>query len=195
MKRTAVALLSILLSTAAMAEDFDPGKTGLGSETVGDPMFCQFLRNAVEGKKKVWQCVDGTTRYGETNIWGVDGVARRPEPRERTVFGPPEDTTIELEAGALLTVKVVTDQTECYRTGRHRHCDRFSVPTFSYLMTKDEVQCEYIGSRIAARQRAVYSDLEVIVKVTFECEGGDTDDFMVYPIPGMPSIMGMPGGL
>lgn len=194
MKRTALALFAILLSTPALAEDFDPGKSGLLSESDGERMFCRFLRNAVEGKKKVWECADGTTRYGETNIWGVDGMARRPEPREEMVVEPIEDTTIKIADGVLLTVKVVTDETECYRTGKHRHCERFSVPTFSYLMVKDEDQCEYMAPRIAARQRTVYRDLEIPVTVTFQCEGDDTDDFMVYPIPGMPSIMGVPGG-
>lgn len=190
MKRTAVALFSILLSSAAMAEDFDPTKFGLSPEPAEDKKYCWFLRNAVEGKNKVWKCSDGSTRYGETNIWGVDGVPRRPE--------PPEDMTIQIDDGVMMTIEVVADHTECHRTGKHRHCDRYSVPTFSYVMTKTREQCEHMAPRIAARQYIAYRDLGVPVKITFKCEGNtdaDISDLMIYPIPGMPSIMGVPSGL
>ncbi|MCV9964105.1 hypothetical protein OIU34_19675 [Pararhizobium sp. BT-229] len=189
MKRTALAILAMTLSTAALAEDFDPAKFGLVPETGTESNYCVFIRKAVEGKSKVWKCSDGTTRYGETNIWGIDGVPRKPE--------PPEDMTINIDDGVLLTVEVVADQKECRRAGKVRRCSRYSVPDFSYLMTDSRAQCEHMAPRLAARQYIVYRDLGVPAKITFKCEGAseaDSGDFMIYPIPGMPSIMGIPGG-
>lgn len=176
------------LSTAASAEDFDPAKFGLVPEAETKDNYCVFLRNAVEGNKKVWKCTDGTTRYGETNIWGKDGVPRSPE--------PPEDMTIHIEDGVLLTVEVVADKEECHRSGRHRHCERYSVPDFSYLMTDSRAECEHMAPRLAARQYIVYRDLDVPTKITFKCEGASEVDtnFMMYRTPGMPSIMGIPLG-
>lgn len=54
-----------------------------------------------------------------------------------------------------------------------------------------------MAPRIAARQYIAYRDLGVPVKITFKCEGNvdaDIGDFVIYPIPGMPSILGVPGG-
>lgn len=152
MKRTSLALFAILLSTPAMADDFDPGKFGLLSESAEKKQYCWFLRNAVEGKSKVWKCSDGSTRYGETNIRGIDGVPRRPE--------PPEDMTINIDDGVLMTVEVVADRTECHRTGKHRHCDRYSVPTFSYVMTENRVSANTWprGSRRASTSPTAISE-------------------------------------
>jgi hypothetical protein len=188
MKRISVSLFAAMISTSAMAEDFDPVKFGLTSEHAEEPTYCSFLRNAVEGKNKVWKCSDGSVRYGETNIWGADGV---PTPTK-----PPEDLAILIDDGVLMTVEVVADQKECRRIGKHHHCDRYSVPTFSYVMTENWGQCEHMAPRLAARQYISYRDLGVPVKITFKCEGGidaDIRDFVIYPIPGMPSILGVPG--
>jgi hypothetical protein len=189
LKRTALAILAMMFSRVAVAEDFDPEKFGLVAKNQNKENYCIFLRDAVEGRKKVWKCTDGSMRYGDTNIWGKDGVPRQPE--------PPEDMAIKIREGMLLTVEVVADKEECYRSGRHSHCERYSVPNFSYLMTEDKVQCEHMAPRLAARQYIVYRDLGIPTKITFKCEGAwkAGSKFLMQRTPGMPSLMGVPLGL
>jgi hypothetical protein len=175
MKPVALALIISAVAAAAHAEVFDPEKFGIAKFEDGlakppqvKPFYCEFLRVAVEGKGRVWQCSDGSTRFGETNIWGEKPIEAVP------VALPPrstEDPSIQLSDGVLMTLTTVSRPEECYRSGKYRYCDRFKVPTFSYAVMKSKEQCEYLAPRMAARQYVAYSDLGVPVTIMFNCEG------------------------
>ncbi|MCS4090188.1 hypothetical protein [Rhizobium sp. BK176] len=178
MKQIAIALMiSAVAASAAQAEVFDPEKFGIATfddglpkPPVKKPFYCEFSRQAAEGKSKVWSCNDGSTRYGEKNVWG-----EKPIEIEPLVLPPKvtEDPTIHMGKGVLLTLTTVSRPEECFRSGKYRYCERFKVPTFSYALTETKEQCAYLAPRLAARQYVVYRDLGVPVTVTYDCEGND----------------------
>ncbi|MBY3432882.1 hypothetical protein HFN89_01660 [Rhizobium laguerreae] len=177
MKRTAIAILVSVAAATTHAEVFDPEKFGISKFEEALPklkpqiaFYCEFLRSAVEGKEKVWTCSDGSTRFGDKNVWGEKPVEARP------VVSPPkvtQDPSIRLTSGVLLTLKTVSNPEECYRSGKYRYCERFKVPTFSYALMTAKAQCDYLAPRLAARQYVEYRDLGVPVTITFDCEGNE----------------------
>lgn len=181
MKKTSIWLLVAAISAAspATAEVFDPSEFGLVTTDEASGQFCHFVRNAVEGSKKVWACSDGTTRFHEENIWGSDGIAKT---REK----PKSDMSVSVEDGSLMTVTVMADRERCYRSGRRSHCERYLLPSVSYLMTDSKSQCEHLAPRLAARQYVMYRDLGVAVEITYGCEGmSEAEDSDSVPFMGM----------
>jgi hypothetical protein len=139
MKYIALALVISALPGAAHAEVFDPEKFGIATfedslpkPPVKKPFHCEFLRPAAEGKSKVWSCNDGSTRFGEKNVWGEKPTEVAP------VILPPkltEGRSIHMGKGVLMTLTTFSRPEECYRSGKYRHCQRFETPTFSYALT------------------------------------------------------------
>ena len=184
----ALALLSFS-EHAVSAENFDPRKYGLvpdetlSSGSVAAAGFtCEFLRDAVEGPKKVWQCSDGTQRYAETNLWARGGT----KTEEREVFEEIPD--IELDGGILLTIEAVATLKDCTKSG----CRRYPKPSFSYLRVKDREECDRVAPGLAARQYVRYRDLGVPVRISFDCGPAvvDTTATPMFLPRGM--IMGYP---
>lgn len=180
MKLALITSVLMLVATAVNAEVFDPAAYGLAParspvEKAPEPPFtCEFLRNAVEGPKKVWKCSDGKTRYSEVNMWPSleESSADLPEGYVKTKDVPDLNN---LESGVLMSMETVVDLEECYRSGRHRRCERFSVPSFTHLMAADREECLRLAEGIAVQQYKSYRRHGVPVSISYRC--GNDDSF------------------
>jgi hypothetical protein len=104
-------MFALACASPAASVDFDPVKHGLAEPSRGmilrDPgMTCTFLRNAVEGTKKVWTCDDGSTRYGDRDVWSHPGD---PKPETETV-DEDFDPAIKVPGHSFMTITTLDQQ-------------------------------------------------------------------------------------
>lgn len=173
LRYTAVVMLALASASPAASVDFDPVKYGLaepsGQVIRRDPgLTCTFLRNAVEGTKKVWSCDDGSTRYGDANIWGRPAD---PVPETETVVEKDFDPRISVPGHSFMTVTTWINNRYCHRSGKTRSCSGREVQSFSHMLVPlDHAECMKMAEKIAYRDYLTAQQADDRIRISFDCE-------------------------
>jgi hypothetical protein len=150
--------LSFLVANSAQAVDFDPSQFTVTPKRAPEiESFCLYSRDAVEGKSKVWNCKDGTQRFGPTNVFGVVLPAQEPNAHDQRIS----------MSKIVLELKVTADLEACAKSGVN--CELQRTPVFSYVTFQYSAECEYNAPRFAYRQYKGWAASGIPAKVSWEC--------------------------
>lgn len=164
-------MLALAFASPAPAVDFDPVKHGLADPSRemirrGPVMTCTFLRNAVEGTKKVWSCDDGSTRYGESDIWSRP-EASVSETTETVEFDP----SINVPGHSFMTITNWINNRHCQRAGKMYTCSGREVQSFSHMLVPlDHDACMKMAEKIAYRDYVEAQQADDRIRISFDCE-------------------------
>jgi hypothetical protein len=165
------AAIVLTFSSATFAVDFDPVKHGLAEpsdkQVYRDPgLNCTFLRNAVDGPKKVWSCDDGSLRYGDSDVWSRPG-----DPKVEDKAVEPFDQTISIPDHSLMTITTWINNRYCHRVGAKRRCNGREVQSLSHMLVPmGREECLKLAEKIAYRDYIAAMAVDDRIRISYHCE-------------------------
>lgn len=172
LRYAATVMFALASASPAASVDFDPVKHGLadpsGEVIRRDPgMTCTFLRNAVEGTKKVWSCDDGSTRYGDRDVWSRPAD---PVPESEKVDDD-FDLSIKVSGHSFMTITNWINNRHCHRTGNLHTCSGREVQSFSHMLVPlGHDACMKMAEKIAYRDYVAAQQVDDRIRISFDCE-------------------------
>lgn len=165
-------MIALASASPVASADFDALKYGLVEPSQyaihRDPgLVCTFLRNAVEGTKKVWSCDDGSTRYGDKDVWSRSAD---PVPETETVEED-FDPRISVPGHSFMTITSWINNRHCHRTGKLLSCSGREVQSFSHMLVPlDHGGCMKMAEKIAYRDYVTAQQADDRIRISFDCE-------------------------
>jgi hypothetical protein len=171
-KVIAVAACLLVLPATVSAVDFDPYKHGLVKPDgytyfKPDPgLDCKFLRDAAEGAKKVFQCSDGSQRFGDSDVWSRPALkAPEPEKAEIKDFHP----EVSLPGYSFMTITTWIDNRYC-RSSKHGRCRGREVQSFSHMFVPvDYAACMIMAEKISYQEFLQLDQSRDRINISYEC--------------------------
>lgn len=168
----AVAVGLLALFAVANAADFNPEKYGLVEPDA--PYYkphagleCTFLRNAAEGTKKVFQCSDGSQRFGDKDVWSYPAL-KAPEPEKPEIAN--FDPEVTLPGYSYLTLTTWINNRHCWGS-KPGKCHGREVQSFNHMfLPADHATCMIMAEKIAYQEYVAANVSRERINVSYECK-------------------------